>query len=394
VRFRLTRSPARAAGAGIEGFVRAAGLEVPRHLRAKTSKARLTAPSSTRPRSESQRPLRIARDVRRLVAVTLVAMNFERMLRLCREGQWSVGDLDFSQPPRSMSIEDEASVVQYFTDMVQIERLAGALFVEQERRATDPVLREIFATFVVDELRHSHVAQMLADHYDVRRLQVYRPSRSLEHFFPAFVGAIRHLSDDVANAYITSGELFLDIALLRSIDDFVADPLSSQAMELINRDESRHIAVDYSMVEYYSSPEYRARKRALPRKSVVDQVAGARAFAAMTRWGRPFFRDVFFVPMMRVDPSGARMREAFKRMQLLGTKPGVGELPLTRFWNAMMKLHNHPRAGRRLKEILATLAGAEPEAMQRLATHDELATAASMSFDQLADEALAAKSYS
>src|SRR5262245_43122238 len=102
-------------------------------------------------------------------------MDLERMLRMCREAQWKGGDLDFSQRPRPMSADDESSVVQYFTDMAQIERLAGALFVEQERRATDPRLREIFATFVVDEMRHSHVAQMLADHYDVRRLRVYRP---------------------------------------------------------------------------------------------------------------------------------------------------------------------------------------------------------------------------
>lgn len=318
-------------------------------------------------------------------------MNLERMLRMCREGQWKVGDLDFTQKPRAMSPEDESSVVQYFTDMAQIERLAGALFVEQERRVSDPVLREIFSTFVVDEMRHSHVAQMLADHYDVRRLRVYRPSRSLEQFFPAFVDAIRYLSDDVANAYITSGELVLDIALLRSINDFVDDPLSAQAMELINRDESRHIAIDYSMVEYYASEEYRARRREAPRKSIPEQVAGARAFAAMTRWGRPFFRDVFFAPMARVDPTGVRIREAFKRMQLLGAKPGVGDLPLTRFWNRMREVYNHPRAGKQTKELVASIMGAEPELLERLATEDELERAASMSFEQLATEALGVK---
>jgi hypothetical protein len=318
-------------------------------------------------------------------------MDLQRMLRMCREGQWKVGDLDFSQRPRPMSPDDEVSVVQYFTDMAQIERLAGALFVEQERRATEPVLKEIFATFVVDEMRHSHVAQMLADHYDVRRLKVYRTSRSLERFFPAFVDAIRYLSDDVANAYITSGELVLDIALLRSIDDFVDDRLSAQAMELINRDESRHIAVDYHMVGYYASAEYRARKTDAPRKNLTDQVAGARAFAAMTRWGRPFFRDVFFAPMMRIDPSGIRLREAFKRMQLIGAKPGVGDLPLTKFWNTMMGLYNHPRAGARTKDVIASLVGAEPELMERLATDEELARAAKLSFDELATEALEAK---
>jgi hypothetical protein len=318
-------------------------------------------------------------------------MNLQRMLRMCREGQWNVGDLDWSQAPRPMSADDEQSVVQYFTDMAQIERLAGALFVEQQRRVADPVLKEIYATFVVDEMRHSHVAQMLADHYDVRRLKPYRPSPSLARFFPHFVDAIRHLADDVANAYITSGELILDIALLRSIDDFVADPLSAQAMELINRDESRHIAIDYHMVGFYASDEYRARPR--PKKSVREQAIAARTFAAMTVWGRPFFRDVFFGPMDRIDPTGERLREAFKRMQLLGTRPGLEALPLVKFWSSMMHLYNQPWMGRRAKEAVARVVGAEPRFMEYLATEDELARARMMSLDQLAEEALSAKQH-
>jgi hypothetical protein len=321
-------------------------------------------------------------------------MDLERMLRMCREGQWKVGDLDFSRKPRPMSEDDEAAVVQYFTDMVQIERLAGALFVEQHRRATDPILKEIFATFVDDEMRHAHAAQMLADHYDVRKLKVYRTSDSLHRFFPHFVEAIRHLTDDVANVYITTGELVLDVALLRSIDDFVDDPLSAQAMALINRDESRHIALDYHMVGYFASDAYREKKRFEPPMSVAKRAAGARAFAAMVYWGRPFFRDVFFAPMERVDPSGKRMREAFKRMQILGSKPGVGELPLVKFWNSMVAVYNHPRAGDLTKRAVSRVVGAEPHLMERLASDAEVADAARKSFEELARDALAAKTLS
>jgi len=311
------------------------------------------------------------------------------MLQMCRVGQWSVGDLDWSQTPRPMSEDDERSVVQYFTDMAQIERLAGALFVEQQRRVADPVLKEIYASFVLDEMRHSHVAQMLADHYDVHRFKTYRVSPSLERFFPHFVDAIRHLADDVANAYITSGELILDIALLRSIDDFVADPLSAQAMELINRDESRHIAIDYYMVGVYTSAEYQSSRQ--PKKSLAELAVAARTFAAMTVWGRPFFRDVFFGPMDRIDPTGERLREAFKRMQLLGSRPGLDQLPLTRFWTAMMTLYHQPWMGRRGKEAVARVVGAEPRFMEYLATEDELTRARAMSLDELAEEALSAK---
>lgn len=317
-------------------------------------------------------------------------MDLERMLRMCRAGQWKVGDLDWSQAPRPMSADDEIAVVQYFTDMSQIERLAGALFLEQERRVKDPTLKEIFRTFVDDEIRHAHAAQMLADHYDVHRYRVYRQSPSLARFFPVFVDAVRQLDDDVANTYITCGELILDIALLRSLNDYVDDPLSSQAMELINRDESRHIAVDYHMAEYYASSEYRAA-RAAPDKTLRERARSLKTFAAMTMWGRPCFRDVFFGPMDRVDPTGKRLREAFKRMQLLGSKPGVDELPLARFMKALMDLYHRPWVGPKAGALLARIAGVEPRFMEHLCTDEELERAKAMSFEQLAEDALAQK---
>jgi hypothetical protein len=318
-------------------------------------------------------------------------MDLERMLRMCREGQWSPSDLDWSQRPRLMAESDEIAIVQLFTDMAAIERLAGALFVEQERRTTHPILREIFSTFVKDEVRHAQVAQMLADHYDVHHLRVYRTSLNLERFFPAFVDAIRLLSDDVANSYITCGELILDVALLRSLDDYVGDAMSAQAMALINRDESRHIAVDYHMVEYYASDEYRAKVKRPILRPLLEEAKAWTTFAKVLLHARPFFRDVFFEPMERVDPSGLRLREAFKRMQLVTSKPSVQALPFIRFMHTLQAIHNHPRAGARLRSAVARVAGAEPRFLEQLASDEEIERARQMSFDALADEALAAK---
>jgi hypothetical protein len=317
-------------------------------------------------------------------------MDLERMLRMCHEGQWKTSDLDWSQPPRPMAKDDEIAIVQLFTDMAGIERLAGALFVEQHRRATDPVLKEIFGTFVTDEVRHAQAAQLLADHYDVHHFRPYRTSHTLERMFPPFVDAMQFLADDVANAYITAGELILDVALLRSVDDFVHDPMSAQAMALINRDESRHIAIDYHMVEHYASDAYKMRDKGAAR-SWRDEARAWSAFARLVWYARPFFRDVFFFPMERIDPSGTRLREAFKRIQLLTSKPKVAELPFVRFMQTIRDMHNSRFAGPRARTVLARLAGAEPEFLEQLATDEEVARACAMSFDALAQEALAAK---
>jgi hypothetical protein len=78
-------------------------------------------------------------------------------------------------------------------------------------------------------------------------------------------------------------------------------------------------------------------------------------------------------------------------MQLLGARPGLEQLPLMRFWGSMMDLYNQPWLGRRGKQAVARVVGAEPRFMERLASEDELARARAMSLDELAEEALAAK---
>jgi hypothetical protein len=318
-------------------------------------------------------------------------MNPDRMLELCKKGQWKIDDLDWSQPPRAMSREDEIAIVQYFTDMAGIERFAGALFEEQRRRVDDATMKKIFSTFVADEERHAKVAERLAAYYDVHKHKTYALSPSLLAFRTHFLNAVRYLSAEIANVYITGGELILDVALLRSINDYVHDHMSEQAMALVNRDESRHIAVDYYMTEYYASPAYQAWLRAQPKPALVDQLKATWAFAGLLRTARPFFEDVFFQPMKKVDPSGARLREAMKRIQLLGLKPDVAARPFSKFMTGLRDVAQHPVLGPIFGKGAAYIAGVPPELMRDLFDAEEAKRAAHMSFDELADDALAAK---
>jgi hypothetical protein len=318
-------------------------------------------------------------------------MDRERMLEMCRRGQWKLTDLDWSRTPRTMSADDEEAVVQLFMDMAGVERLAGELFREQERRVADPTLKAIFRTFVADEMRHAAVAERLAGFYDTRRLRTYTVNPHLARFVPHFLAGIRVLSDDVANAYVTGGELILDVALLRSVNDHVADAMSAQAMELINRDESRHIAVDYAMLEHYASPAYAAQRASRARRPVRERARAAWTFANMLYYAAPMIRAVFTEPMSRIDPGGRRLREAFKRMQLLAHKPGLAELPFNRFLGAMQDIYVHPLAGRVLGGVAARLVGVDGRFLDRMYDAAEAERARRMSFDELAQEALAAK---
>jgi hypothetical protein len=319
-------------------------------------------------------------------------MNLDRMLERCERDQWTVGDLDWGRKPRPMSRDDEMAIVQLFTDMSGIERLAGALFLEQQRRVENPTLRAIFGTFVKDEVRHSQAAQLLADYYDVHHYKIYSQSPTLTAFTPHFIDAVRYLSDDVANAYITMGELILDIALLRSINDYVHDEMSAEAMELINRDESRHIAIDYYMSEYYGSDEYEQKLTERHADRSMDmEVRAAWTFANMIYRAQPFIHDVFFVPMRLVDPQGKRFREAFKRMQLLGRRETKARRPFGKFLRFLQDGVNHPVAGQFVGDIFSRLAGVEKGFMKTLFNDDELIRVRRMTYDEMAQEALSAK---
>jgi hypothetical protein len=318
-------------------------------------------------------------------------MDLDRMLSMCRRDQWKVDDLDWSVRPRALSREHEIAVCQYFMDMSGIELLAGELFEKQRDMAHDPRLREIFSSFVIDERRHSEVALRLCAHYDVHRYQSYALNPHLVRFRGAFVEAVHHLPPDIANAYITSGELLLDVALLRSLDDFVDDEMSHQAMKLVNRDESRHIAIDYYMVEYYCSSAYDDWLAGRPPESLDDRAKAFLALATFLYHAGPFFKAVFFAPMDLTDPSGRRLLEAFKRIQLLGNRPGVSERPFSKFIKTLQLLFNDPIVGAIFGPLLARMIGLDPRVIKTLYTEDEARRYHSLSIEEMAEEALAAK---
>ncbi len=313
------------------------------------------------------------------------------MLDKCVRDQWSIDDLDWSVRVPDMLRDKEEAIVQAFVDMAGIEKLAGALFEVQRDKATDPILKKIFSTFVADEKRHAAVAARLAKHYDVHHYRDYPESASLTSFRPHFLAVVQHASPEIANAYITAGELILDVALLRSLDDYVADEMSHAAMHLINRDESRHIAIDFHMTEHYTSDEHLREIEARPMPSPREMLGMTRALVTMMWHARPFLKDVFVAPMDRTDPSGRRIREAYKRIQLVLRKPTVARTPFSRFMIAAQDLYNRPVIGKVFGRVLLRALGAEHRAAKIQFTPEELARTRRMSFDELAEEALAAK---
>jgi hypothetical protein len=226
----------------------------------------------------------------------------------------------------------------------------------------------------------------------VHKFKRYGTSPELTRFRPHFLNALRYVSPAVANMYITAGELMLDIALLRSLNDYVNDDMSNQVMDLINRDESRHIAIDYYMFEYYDSRVYKQRARStVKRKTARETAQAAWAFGNMLYYARPFALAVFLKPMEILDPEGKRMREAVKRSQLLLQKSTQGKQTFAKFMYALRKAYNTPVVGQAFGKVIARVAGAPPEYMVDLFTQEEAKRALRMTMEEMSEEALNAK---
>jgi hypothetical protein len=183
----------------------------------------------------------------------------------------------------------------------------------------------------------------------------------------------------------------LDVALLRSLDDFVDDEMSHQAMHLIDRDESRHIAVDFHMIGHYCSDAYQSELDARPPATWREQAQRAWIFGNMLAAAGPFLRDVFFRPMDMTDPSGRRMYEAFKRIQLISRRKDVAARPFTRFLRTMQLGFNHPIIGRVLGGVIARVVGLDPRVLVELYSKAEEKRANRMSLQELAEEVVGLK---
>lgn len=276
-------------------------------------------------------------------------MNLDRTLERCRRDRWTPDDLPWHLPATPLAADDERALVQSLVDMGAVERLAAALFAEQARRSTG-VLREILETFVAEEHRHAEVADRLAARFDRRRLQAYAPHPALVRFADACAGALPLVSADVGNLAVTLGELVLDVALLRSIGDQCDDPVLADALRRIELDESRHIAIDYHLVEV-GLPE--------PGRTFGDRVRQPLAWMRLLAAMRPFVRDVLVRCTERTDPGGVRLREAFARFHKLGERPAVRRRPFARLLLLAQQVADHPWWGPILGAPVAAALGAD-----------------------------------
>jgi|GEM_PF-3773068 len=179
-------------------------------------------------------------------------LDLDRILDATRNGQWSVDDLDWSAPlvgagDMTAAEMKQAGLALVFT--AGLERQAARVFGLCAEYAEDPRAKQIYRFFEADELRHAAAELRLARRYGAAWRDLSWPVRWMFHELAKNFRAPHRAAHEVSSATIVLFELALDSILIPALKQRVNDPLQAQVFRLIDLDESRHLAMDYWLLD-------------------------------------------------------------------------------------------------------------------------------------------------
>ncbi len=180
------------------------------------------------------------------------AMDLDAMLAKIKERQWALADIDWDAPGADQVTEEQwADLRTFMIDLVWIEQIGGRAFAAMAKKAPTDTLREIYRYFHAEEQKHANAELalmkrwgMLADGEAVPEPNVN--SRLAIDWLDSYADS-RPLV--VLGTIIPMLEVALDGALLKFLLDEVTDPVCQEVFAKVNADESRHLAVDFHVLE-------------------------------------------------------------------------------------------------------------------------------------------------
>ncbi len=179
-------------------------------------------------------------------------LDLDRVLAATRAGQWSVDELDWSQPVQGaehLGPADRRSLGLALVFVAGLEEQAARVFALCADYVDDPRAQEIYRLFAEDERRHAEAERRLAARFGVSHRDLPRAARWMFHSLAGNFDPPTRGVHEVSSATILLFELGLDTLLVPALRDKVADPLQEEVFRRIDRDESRHLAMDYWLLD-------------------------------------------------------------------------------------------------------------------------------------------------
>lgn len=181
--------------------------------------------------------------------------NVRNILEISKKSKWSVDDFDWDQP-LSDDLDDKAkkNLGTAFLYISGIERLGAAAFRIHAKNVNNKDAAKVFEIFSEDEERHADAELAMAKRLGVEwkdlpwtaRRMFKLLKKDIESLPEKEIGRWLH---NVNCSSIMFFEFGLDAIVLPVLKDMTDDELQDKVWAKIDKDESRHLAMDYWLIE-------------------------------------------------------------------------------------------------------------------------------------------------
>ncbi len=188
-----------------------------------------------------------------------MAMDLDDMLQKIKDKQWALADIDWDAPGAEL-IEPElwAKLKPFMTDLMWIENVGARGFAALARKAPTPTLKSIYEHFHAEEQKHANCELALMRRWGMLdNDEVPPPSVNVQLVITWLDKFSDGMSLSILGTVIPMLEVALDGALIKFITDEVKDPVAQEVFKRINSDESRHLAVDFEVMDILGHADMR-----------------------------------------------------------------------------------------------------------------------------------------
>ncbi|MUL66402.1 reductase [Mycobacterium sp. CBMA 234] len=188
-----------------------------------------------------------------------MAMDLDEMLQKIKDKQWALVDIDWDAPGAEL-IEPElwAKLKPFMTDLMWIENVGARGFAALAKKAPTPTLKSIYEHFHAEEQKHANAELALMRRWGMLDDdEIPPPSVNVQLVITWLDKFADGMSLSILGTVIPMLEVALDGALIKFITDEVKDPVAQEVFKRINSDESRHLAVDFEVMDILGHADMR-----------------------------------------------------------------------------------------------------------------------------------------
>ena len=246
---------------------------------------------------------------------TATKMDMDVMLAKIKDKQWALADIDWDAPgAETISDEFRPRLKAFMADLCWIENVGARGFAAMATKAPTPTIAEIYRYFHAEEQRHANAELALMKRWGMLDDgEIPEPSVNIRLAIEWLDKYADDMPLSVLGTVIPMLEVALDGALLKFLLEEVHDPVCHQVFEKINNDESRHIAVDFEVLDLIGHA--RARKLAI---EFVGQIATPGLIIGMLMYMPLLNRMRNNIVEMGLEPE--RLYTAMARFKKLGDR--------------------------------------------------------------------------